>query len=306
MNLRHSPSLLTAAKLVISAVAVQAAAASKSTAGGARSVTGAIADPLIPSPPVSDLGYGYGASGEVTCTTAVAALVGVSNPNYVTAPGSNKACPYDLGSCANANVSMIFRLENVHPEYFYVREFCKARGPGMHCYTPRNCTGQPTAMVSCPEGVAFRCRHGFGCLQPDPTQAGQCLALIDLLPGDVWNYGAPRMILLGGEQASSSPSPSSPPTTSTTGGARGDMPEVAFEVTTTGGAIQTLTPTLCRGPLPCECRGQECKCPARPCARNPTATTCTCGTASTLASTGVPIGGMAGAGGVSAAVTTSC
>lgn len=311
--LQHSPSLLTIVKVAISATAIQAAiaaaAAAPKSSTGARSATAAIINPLIPSFSVPASSYesgagaydtrvAYGTGGEGTCTTAATALAGAANPSYAAAPASSKVSPYDLGSCANANVSMIFRLENVHPEYFYVREFCKARGPGMHCYTPRNCTGQATVMMSCPEGVAFRCRHGFGCLQPDPTQAGQCFALIDLLPKDVWNYGPPRMIMLA---------PSlSPTTTNSTTGAMRDMAEVAFEVTTTGGAIQTLTPTLCRGPLPCECRGQECKCPARPCGRNPTATTCTCGTSGMLFPTAGAIGGVAGAGSSAAVTTTSC
>lgn len=241
LSVAHAGSALTTRS------GVQSVSANATMVGGTRIAP-------ISSPPIP-LTRVYATSDTCTTTTA-AATYGPPTTGQV-----NDF--YNLSSCANSNVSMIFRLENTHPEYFFVKEFCKSRGSGMHCYAPRNCTGQATAMVSCPEGNIFHCRGGFGCRQDDPTQAGQCMALIDMLPEDAWNYGSPTMVLLSSEDQPAD-------------AGEDYMSGVGFKVTTTGGAVQTVIPTLCRGPCPCERRKGKCGCARKGCTKVASASTCTC------------------------------
>lgn len=137
------------------------------------------------------------------------------------------SCPYNMSSPAYTNVTMAFRFEQEQVEYLPAREFCRMRGSGVHCYTPRACGDNcaPTAMISCPDEVILRCREGFLCWQPDPTRAAQCLGLIDTLPREAWNYGAPQLLIDYDGRA-------------------------GFEVTTTMGAVVTYSPIKCRGPFP--------------------------------------------------------
>lgn len=153
----------------------------------------------------------------------------------------------NLTSPAYSNITTVFRLAPRQQDYWQAQQFCLSRFDGDYAYVPVGCTDCfPTVILRCPDMVFMACKEGF-----IATSAG-CVAMVDLLPSSVWNYGPPRAIVIGSKRG--------------------------FAVLVGPGQEEIFLPKRCRGPMPLAME----KCWKEMAAANATTTTTITRTTSTM------------------------